>query len=284
MTPSDFYRPFLFEDLDIRGAVARLGPAWHAMCQGRDYPAPVRDLLGEMAAVSLLIGANLKQPGRLTFQVKGEGPVEMLVVDCDEQLRMRGMARHAVPVAADSAPALLGDGQLLLTLDAAGMATPYQSLVPLDGDTLAAIFEHYLARSEQQPTRLFLAADAQGATGLFLQALPDAQRRDPDGWQRVCMLAGTLGPAELLAADVPDLLTRVFPEETIRLYDPRPATYHCPEDWEKVRGMLQTLGAAECQAILDEQGHITVHDDICNHVYRFGADDVATLFGPRILH
>lgn len=284
MQPSDYYRPFLFEDLDIRGAVARLGPAWRAMCHGRDYPPAVRDMLGEMTAVSLLIGANLKQPGRLTFQVKGDGPVEMLIVDCDERLRMRGMARHAPGVAPGPAPSLLGDGQLLLTLDAAGMATPYQSLVPLDGENLAAIFEHYLARSEQQPTRLMLAADAQGATGLFLQALPDAHRRDADGWNRVSMLAGTLGAEELLAGDVPELLMRVFPEESIRLYDPRPAAYHCPEDWEKVRGMLQTLGRDECRAILDEQGHITVHDDICNHVYRFEADDVALLFEPRILH
>ena len=56
MQPSDYYRPFLFEDLDIRGAVARLGPAWRAMCHGRDYPPAVRDMLGEMTAVSLIAG------------------------------------------------------------------------------------------------------------------------------------------------------------------------------------------------------------------------------------
>jgi molecular chaperone Hsp33 len=284
MQPSDFHRAFIFEHLDIRGAIVRLGPAWRAMRTGRDYPAPVQRLLGETAAVSVLIGANLKQPGRLTFQLKGEGPVNMLVVDCDDQLRVRGMARHDGDVPDAPAPELLGDGQLLLTLDANAMTTPYQSLVPLAGDSIGAIFEHYLERSEQQATRLILAADDNTAAGLFLQKMPGADQRDMDGWNRVQILAETLRAAELLALPVAELLTSLFPEEEIRLYDPRPVSYHCPRDLEKVRGMLQTLGQAECRAMLDEQGHVTVHDDICNHTYRFEAADVEALFAARTLH
>ncbi len=282
--PDDTFQPFLFEDLDIRGAIVRLGPVWRAMQAGRDYPAPVRTMLGELAAVSVLIGANLKQTGRLTFQLKGEGPVNMLVMDCDEQLRLRGMARCAQDVTEAPVPDLLGEGRLLLTLDAAGLATPYQSVVPLTGDSIGTIFEHYLDRSEQQPTRLFLASDRDSAAGLFLQRLPDAERLDPDGWDRMRILADTITREELLLEPTPRLLTRVFPEEAIRLFNPRPVAYHCPEDWEKVRGMLQTLGRAECMAVLEEQGYITVHDDICNHVYRFEAADVHALFEPRVLH
>jgi molecular chaperone Hsp33 len=284
MMSQDFFRPFLFEHLDIRGAFARLGPSWRDMRTGRDYPDSVARLLGEMTAVSVLISANLKQPGRLTFQLKGQGPVDLMVVDCDERLRLRGMARHAGVDDADSVSELLGDGQLVLTLDAAGMASPYQSLVPLAGESIAAIFEHYLERSEQQPTRLFLAADEHASAGLFLQRLPGAERLDADGWNRVQILAQTLGARELLDTPISELLTRTFPEEDIRLYDPRAVSYHCPEDWEKVRGMLQTLGRDECAAMLGEHGEIILHDDICNHVYRFDANDIETLFAPRTLH
>jgi molecular chaperone Hsp33 len=199
-------------------------------------------------------------------------------------LRLRGMARHDRECTGTTASDLLGDGQLLLSLDAAGMSSPYQSLVPLAGDSIAAIFEHYLERSEQQPTRLLLAAGEEASAGLFLQKLPDADRHDADGWNRIQMLAGTLARHELLDRPVADLLTGVFPEEAIRLFDPRPVTYHCPEDWEKVRGMLRALGQAECVAMLDEQGYVTVRDDICNHVYRFDAADIAALFEARVLH
>jgi molecular chaperone Hsp33 len=284
MKQTDLFRPFLFERLDIRGAMVRLGPAWQAMQQGRDYPQAALALLGEMAAVSVLIGANLKQVGRLTFQLKGDGPLGMLVMDCDEQLRLRGMARCKTDIAAAPVSELLGDGQLILSLDAVGMSQPYQSLVPIDGDSIQAVFEHYLQRSEQQPTRLFLSADAHAAAGLFLQKLPDADRHDADAWDRIMAYAGTVTPSELVDLTMEALLTRLFPEEAIRLFDARPVRYHCPEDWEKVRGMLQTLGRAECEAMLREQGEIRIQDEICNHRYDFDAADIDALFAPRIVH
>jgi molecular chaperone Hsp33 len=274
----NFVRPFLFEHLDIRGAFVRMQEVWHELRAGRNYAPPVGRLLGEMSAVAALISSNLKQPGRMTFQLKGTGPVELMVLDCDEQLRMRGMARAAAEVPDSTAPDLLGHGQLALSLDVAGLQVPYQSLVPLDGDDVAAIFQHYLERSEQQPTRLFLATDEQTAAGLFIQKLPMADQRDPDGWNRIQMLAGTVTPAELTGLSALHLIGRLFPEEDVRLFDPRPVHYFCPEDWTKVGGMLRAVGREECDAILRERGEIHIHDEICNRDYRFDAAMVARLF------
>lgn len=284
MNGDDQLQRFLFEDLDIRGAFVRLGPAWRAMQDGRAYPAPVTRLLGEMAAIATLIAGNLKQPGRLSFQLSGHGPLQSLLVDCSQDLRLRGMARYQPEIAAFAAagstplPQLVGDGRLLLTLDQPDARMPYQSFVPLEGDDVAAVFEHYLAQSEQLPAKLLLAADAQGAAGIFLQKLPDADRRDADGWTRIAHLASTLRPHELLSLDCETLLARVFAEEDKRLFAARDVAYHCPEDWDKVRGMLLQLGRAEAEAILSEHGEIVVRDDICNRDYRFSAADVAALF------
>lgn len=274
--------PFLFEHLDIRGAIVSLDSAWRSLLAGRGYPAQVANLLGEMSAVTCLIAANLKQPGRMTFQLRGEGPVNLLVLDCDEQLRLRGMARWQPETLSGqlSAPELLGHGQLALTLDAVGMKQPYQSLVPLAGAHIAEIFEHYLSQSEQQPTRLVLAASPERAVGLFLQKLPSADSRDPDGWNRVQHLLATLRPAEMLGQAPLDMLGRVFPEEDIRVYAARPLSHHCPEDWDKVGNMLRALGRAECDAILREKGEIVIRDDICNHDYRLDGAAVAALFEP----
>jgi len=276
--PPDRVRSFLFEQLDIRGAWVQLGAAWREMTAGRDYPEPVLELLGQLAGVTTLIAANLKQSGRLTFQLRGEGPVSLLVMDCDEQLRLRGMARASANLAAGSLPALLGDGALTLTLDTADMRQPYQSHVPLQGGTLAAVFEHYLAQSEQAPTRLWLAANHETAAGLFLQALPGAAARDADGWNRIQILADTVQPAELLDLGAIKLIERLFPEEDVRVYDPRPVSYHCPYDPAKIYSMLRGVGRAECEAIIAEQGEIRVHDDICNHEYVLDAAAVAALF------
>ena len=269
---------FLLDDLDIRGAVVRIGPVWQNLLAGRDYPPAVTQLLGEMSITTLLLSDNLKQPGRLTIQLRGQGPVSLLVIDCDEALNLRCMAQHAQSVAPDRPAALLGRGQLLMSLDAPTMKEPYQSIVPLVGDSIAAIFEHYLAQSEQLASRFFLAANAQGAAGLFLQKLPSADSRDPDGWARIETLASTVKPEELLGLAPEALLGRLFVEETVRVFAPRAVTAESPEDWEKVGNMLRALGREEVYAALSERGEIVIRDDLANHEYRFDKAAIDTLF------
>ena len=284
--PADYVCHFLLEDLDIRGAIVHLGAAWRGMHGGRNYPPAARDLLGQMAAVTALIGSNLKSPSRLSFQVRGHGPIPMLMVDCDEQLRMRGMAQAAAAVQAAPVPELLGDGQLVLTLQTElARERPYQSFVPLDGESVAAIFEHYLASSEQAPSRLWLMADETRACGLFLQKLPDADHKDEDGWNRVQVLAGTVKEEEL-ALPAEDLQGRQFPQEDVRLFAARPVCYHCPRDEDKVLDMLKNLGREELAALLAEKGEVLIQDEVCNHEYRYGAEILEQLFPTpkRTLH
>lgn len=277
---TDCVQPFLFEHLDIRGALVSLDQTWRELAAERDYPADVTRILGEMSAVTALISANLKQPGRMTFQLRGDGAINLLVLDCDEQLRLRGMARWNADTLrpGETMPELLGDGQLLLSLDAAAMRQPYQSFVPMQGDSVAAIFEHYLTLSEQQPTRLVLAANDQRAVGLLLQKMPESDLKDADGWNRISHLIATLKVDEQLAHSPLDLLHRLFPHEEIRVFAPRAVSHHCPEDWEKIHAMLRSLGREECETILRDKGEIHVRDDICNRDYRIVAADLDAMF------
>ena len=285
----DTVHRFLLEDLDIRGVLVQLGSSWAEMNSRRNYAAPVRELLGELAAVTALIGSNLKSPGRLSFQLQGHGPVSMLVMDCNEQLQLRGMAKSGLSAEADAhvkgIEALLGDGRLVLTLQTKSAETPYQSVVPLTGDSVAAVFEHFLEKSEQQPARLWLVATETAACGLFLQKLPNADILDPDGWDRIEALAATVQPPELMLPPE-TLLNRLFNEESVRLYAPREASWHCPRDEEKVRNMLLSLGREEVESMLADAEVIAIEDEICGHEYRFGAGIVEELFPPdgRTLH
>ena len=280
-----YVRRFLFEGLDIRGAVVHLGEAWQQMQANRDYQPTVAQLLGETAAVTALIAAQLKQAGRLTLQLRGNGPIQLLVMDCNEQLQIRGMARSNPVVLPAPVPELLGahqGGQLMMSLDLPSARQPYQSFVPLQGDSIAAIFEHYLEQSEQQPSRLFATAAPRAAACLFLQKMPEADQHDADGWHRITQLAATVKTEELLDIDAETLLGRLFHEEIeargIRLYDARPLSYHCPENREKVADMIRSLGRADAESILAEHGEILICDDICNREYRFTPEDVAQLF------
>ena len=269
---------FMFDDLDIRGAVVRLDSVWQQLLARRNYPEPVVELLGQMSITTLLLADNLKQPGRLTIQLRGEGPVSLLVIDCNEELNIRCMAQHGEIGKEKSLVDLLGKGQLLLSLDMASMREPYQSIVPLSGTSIAQVFEHYLEQSEQLASRFFLAATSTGTAGLFLQKMPSTEERDEDGWARIEALASTAKPEELLNLPAEELLTRLFHEETVRLFPAHNVTNNCPQDWEKVRNMLRTLGREEIYAALKENGAILIRDDLANHEYRFDKAAVDELF------
>ena len=275
---NNYVQRFLFDDLDIRGAVVRLDTVWQKLLTNRNYPAPVVGLLGEMSVTTLLLADNLKQPGRLTIQLRGDGPVSLLVIDCNEELNIRCMAQHGEKIEAGSVVDLLGRGQLLLSLDMPSMREPYQSVVPLHGHNIAEIFEHYLEQSEQLASRFFLAASATGIAGLFLQKMPSTDQRDADGWSRIEALGSTVKTEELLGLTGEELLTRLFHEETVRVFDTQTVTNNCPEDWEKVRNMLRTLGREEVYAALKDNGAILIRDDLANHEYRFDRAAIDALF------
>ena len=275
---TDYVQRFLFEDLDIKGRLVCLTGAWRRMLDGRDYPEDIAALLGHTTALNVLLGANQKGSGRVTLQVQGSGPVKLLVADCTAELRIRGMASYEKPASAFNERALLGNGRLSVTLEDLRSGQFYQSLVPLEGETLEQIFEHYLAQSEQTTTFLRLRADSGALCGLLLEKLPRADLRDPDGWNRVRHLAGTLQLDDTVNTQPYDLLTRVFPEELMRVFRLYAVEYHCPYDESKVKDMLLGLGREEVEAILAEQGEIVIRNEMCNHEYRFDARAIADLF------
>ncbi|HEX6691157.1 MAG TPA: Hsp33 family molecular chaperone HslO [Burkholderiales bacterium] len=283
---TDYVQRFLFEDLDIRGRLTCLTGAWQRMLDGRGYPENVATLLGHTTALNVLLGANQKDAGRVTLQVQGSGPIPLLVSDCTPELRIRGMAQVSAQFTPSAAREtnerrLLGDGRLAVTLEDMRSGRLYQSMVPLEGDSLEEIFAHYLSQSEQLPAYLRLFADGDAACGLLLEKLPKADERDPDGWNRVTQLAATLRLDETRDAQPYDLLTRVFPEELMRVFRLYRVEYHCPYDEDKVKNMLRSLGRSEVEAILAEQGEVVIRNEMCNHEYRFDARAVATLFSAH---
>jgi len=316
MNPSSTIQRFLLENLDIRGAVVKLTDVWQALQHERDYSPIVAGLLGEMAAVCAVIAGNLKQPSRLTFQARGSGPVKHLVIDCSEALNLRGYARaesvsgmheinaygtegssesfRGIPVReiettqdfdpGNELPSLLGDGQLQLSLETEGLEQPYQSIVPLEGSSIAEVFTHYLEQSEQQSTGLWLACGRDASAALFVQKLPGADTKDPDGWRRIQTLAETVRNEELLGLDAAALLRRLFAEEDVRLYPPRAVTHDWPREPEKIADLLLTLGEEEVRSILAENDELIVRDELSNHTYQFNMTEINALFQPRTLH
>lgn len=286
---TDRFVRFHFPELSIRGAWVHLDETYRALIAGRNYPAAVSHMLGEMASVTALMAGQLKHPGRLTFQMRDPGPINLLVMDCTDTLGLRGTAQWDPAFTSqlqDPGLQCLNThddneetaSRLMMTLDAHQFSTPWQSFVPLVGQSLAEAFGHYLAQSEQQPTLLYLAADDTQAAALFLQKMPGADEADADGWNRLTHLFGTLTDRELLQLDPAQLITTLFPEELISLA-PGQGLHHAGErNWEKIKNVVRNLGKDEVNAILQEHGTVLIHDELSNQEYRFAREEALALF------
>lgn len=298
MTTQDTLQKFIFDNAAVRGEFVEISDTWREIQQRHSYPQAVKTVLGEMVAAAALLSANLKFNGAIIMQIHGDGPVRLLVVECDSDLRIRATAKLAegatVPDNATLTELLnaTGKGRFVITLDPIDKVPgqqPYQGIVPLDGEDMATVIENYMLRSEQLDTRLWLGADDQVSRGLLLQKLPRhsgkddqvvqaSEAEDLETWNRAVMLASTLKQPELLSTDIQTLMNRLFWEETIRVFEPAHPQFHCSCTREKVGNMLKMLGRDEVDSALEELGQLAINCDFCGKHYEFDKVDCAQLF------
>jgi len=288
---NDTLQRFMLRGAPVRGEIVSLDASWLEIANRHDLGAPVRDCLGELAAAALLLAASLKFDGSLVLQIHGDGPVSLLVVECDATGSFRATVklRDEQPLLNDPGLHALvnqhGQGRFVVTLDPRTKSPnrqPYHGIVPFEGSTVSQVLERYMQRSEQVPTRLWLAADGERAVGLLLQRLPDEGGQpaasDADGWNRMQRLADTVTRDELLALPPDELLRRLFWQESLHAFDERACRFACRCTRDKVGDMLKMLGSDEVEAILAERGDIEVRCEYCNQAYRFDVVDSVALF------
>lgn len=282
MSADDTVIPFLFESLPVRGALVQLKSAWQRMQVGHDYAEPVAEVLGHAAAASVLIAQSLKLDGSITLQIRGNGPLSMLVMQCTSELKLRGLA-HAEPAAAAlSFAEMVARSQCAITVEGRNIERPYQGIVDVSGDTLAASLETYFDRSAQIPSHLVLVSGPFVAGGLLLQKMPNGGELDEDDWRRLGLMAATLRDADLRAGIDTDLLGRLFADDDLRVFEARDAAFHCRCTRERTEDVLRLLGEQEALDALAADGHVDVTCEYCGRNRRFDEVDLKRLFAPAV--
>jgi molecular chaperone Hsp33 len=309
----DVVLPFAVEALDVRGRVVRLGSGIDTILARHGYPDPVSRLLGEAAALTVLLGSSLKFEGRFQLQTKTDGPVDLVVVDFDAPDRLRATARFdAEKVAAlGGNPAvsdLLGTGYLAMTIDQGASQSRYQGVVPLEGQSLEEAAHQYFRQSEQIPTRVRLAVAEQfgggrhryRAGGLLIQFLPSSperqrqaelppgdipeghpsqdaiEARDDDAWTEARALVETIEDHELVDPTVSSerLLYRLFHESGVRVFDAQAVHEECRCSQERVMGMMRRFSEKDRHDMVGENGRIGITCDFCSRFYDLDPQDV----------
>jgi len=273
---TDSRHRFLFSKGNIRGIWVNLEAGYQQLLSNSDYPEMLQTTLGEACVASCLLAATIKSNGSLTMQLKGDGDLQMLVMQTLADGDFRGMASWAENRKLSSASLFGKQGKLVITLDPGEGKKRYQGITEVVDDSLLLSLENYLTRSEQLPTRLWLASrPGEKTAGLLLQQLPDA---DLEYWEHLTIMADTIKSDELLDLDVQDILTRLYHEESLQLFPEEKLRFSCSCTRQKVVDMILGLGSVEAQQVLAEESIFEVKCEFCSKKDCFDEIDLETIF------
>ncbi|MEO1017891.1 MAG: Hsp33 family molecular chaperone HslO, partial [Pseudomonadota bacterium] len=278
-----------------RGRFVRLGGTVDRVLREHAYPRPISDLLGELMVLVGGFAGMMKFDGSFSLQVRGQGPVSLLVADCTNDGAMRGYAsfdEDALEALDEPASRqLLSDSLLVLTVDqTASGGEIHQGIVEVNAGSLTDSMRTYFKQSEQVPTGIKVAIDRDDANGdwrgaaIIVQAMPtDSGERGPeaiDDWHRAMLLLETATEDEMLDPGLPPdrLLFRLFHEDGVRVFEPMPLSAACSCSEERVTSVLLHFDREELEDMKLEDGSIDVTCQFCNHRYHFSPHQLTELF------
>jgi molecular chaperone Hsp33 len=267
---------YLFSDAHARGELVQLDSSFKSIIKNNNYTVGVENLLGELLCATCLLTATLKFEGDITVQLQGDGPVGYMSVSGNNKQQMRGIAKMAEETSADTLQTLIGKGTMIITIrPTAGEA--YQGVVALDEESLADCLVHYFDVSEQIPTKIWLFCDIeqQLAAGALVQLLPDGDgsinNKDQQltDFEHLCQLTNTIKSEEVFYLEAEALLYRLYHQEKVNIFDPQEVSYVCGCSADKCLSAISQIEPSEINAILAEQGKISMTCDYCITTYDF---------------
>lgn len=295
----DFVATFQIEDTSVRGRIARLGDGvLDSILKRHDHPRWAAYLLGEAVTLAVLVSASLKFDGKVLVQAQGEGPVSLLVAEARSDGGVRGYLRLNKPKWDElervnkgqrpHIPQVLGRGVLALLLQPNDPdQAPWQSMVPIEGATLADCAQMWFSQSEQVPTRVRLAVAEVSEPGgvkrwrsggaLIQQVAGDATRGSTDeSWENARHLFDTIEDIELVDPDVSSgtLLFRLFHESGVRMEEPKTLSDKCTCSEEKLLDTIRQMDRAEIKSMANADGAITADCQFCGRHYSFDANGI----------
>jgi molecular chaperone Hsp33 len=239
--------------------------------------------LGRTMSSGLLLASSMKRAeSRVNLRVRGNGPLEGILVDAGLDGTVRGYVGNSkVELPPNDKGKLdvggaVGDQGFLYVVRDVGYGYPYSSTVELVSGEIGEDITHYLVSSEQTPSALVVgvfvgAAGVSAAGGLLVQVLPKAARDEALVEKLESRIASLSGFTPLLQAGkslpqifedlVGDMGLEIFPETQM-------VRFHCGCSFDRVLGALKILGADELADIIEKEGEAEAICEFCGKVYK----------------
>ena len=243
--------------------------------------------LGRVLAAASMMGNALKDEGSsLTLQVRGGGPLGSVLAVSDNEGNVRGTVENPavdLPLRPDGkldvGTAVGCDGTLTVIRDL-NMKEPYVGSVGLLGGEIAEDLAAYFVESEQIPTACGLGVlvdrdqSVLVAGGYLVQLLPGAGEDVITKVEGSLMAAGTVTQLLRQKDDPEAMLRAALSDFELEILEKTPVEYRCYCSRDRMERALISLGPAELEQLLEDQGEAELTCRFCDNVQHFSREDL----------
>lgn len=242
---------------------------------------------GRMLTITAIMGAEMKSvKDKLTVQIKGNGPIEMMVATTNNFPRVKGYVINPqvdMPLnefgKLDVGGAVGQEGYINVIKDI-GLKEPYIGISPLTSGEIADDFANYFVNSEQRNSAVALGVlvDKNGvksAGGYLMNPMPDATEEEISKVEQAIFKAGAMSKMLDEKLTLQQIAKRITGDEKVEIIEENiTPIYQCDCSKEHMANGLMTIGKEELQNIIETDGQAELVCHFCNKTYQFSQNDL----------
>lgn len=242
---------------------------------------------GRLLTITSLMGNEMKnEKDKLTIQMKGNGPIGMMVTVANSFPVVKGYVANPVidlPLNEDGkldVGEAVGHSGFINVIKDIGMKEPYIGVSTIASGEIAEDFAEYFAKSEQKNTAVALGVlvDKNGvksAGGYMITPMPDATDEEISEIEQSIFKAGAISRMLDEKLSLLEIAKKVTGDNNIEVIEENiTPIYECDCSKEHMSEALATLDKNVLKEMIEEDGKAELVCHFCNKKYEFSKEEL----------
>lgn len=246
--------------------------------------------LGRVITIASIMGAEMKNSrDRLTLQIKGSGPLGMMVAVANNFPKVKAFVTNPhvdLPLndigKLDVGTAVGTEGYINVIKDI-GMKEPYIGISPIVSGEIAEDFANYFMNSEQRESAVALGVlvDKNGVKssgGYLIQLMPGSTEEEITKIEQAIFKAGAISKMLDQELTLEEIAKKITGDDDVKIMEQDiTPIYECDCSKEHMADGLITIGRKELQDIIEKEGKAELVCHFCNKKYEFAKAELENL-------